>query len=78
LFWEHENNAAVCDVIWKAVRPEQNAKWQLFKLTADRTESINLAAEYPEPLAALTKSWEDWARRVAADPFSGKPKRSNR
>ena len=78
LFWEHQRNAAVRDGVWKAVRPGRSAEWQLFQLAADRTESKNLAAAHPERLEALARLWDDWARRVAADPFSGKPVRGKK
>lgn len=78
LFWEHQGNAAVRDDHWKAVRPGPQGAWQLFHLAKDRTEFKNLAAANPGKLESLKKTWDDWARRVAADPHSGKPVRGNR
>lgn len=78
LFWEHQGNAAVRDDHWKAVRPGPQGQWKLFHLATDRTESKNLAAENPGKLESLKKTWDDWARRVAADPHAGKPGRGKK
>jgi arylsulfatase len=75
LFWEHQDNAAIRQGEWKAVRPGLKAEWQLFHIGSDRTESKNLTSEKPEKLETLKSAWEAWARRVAADPYSGKPSR---
>ena len=78
LFWEHQGNAAVRVGNWKAVRPGRQGEWQLFDLATDRTESNNLAAENPGKLESLKKTWDDWARRVAAHPYAGKQVRGKK
>lgn len=46
---------------WKAVSL-YNGPWQLYHLAADRGESQNLAAKFPERLAELANKWEYHAR----------------
>ena len=69
LFWEHEGNAAVSDGDTKLVRLGRNGPWELYDLTADRTESHDLAAARPEKVRELTAAWEQWAERVHAVPM---------
>jgi arylsulfatase len=69
LFWEHEGNAAVSDGDTKLVRLGRNGPWELYDLTADRTESHDLAAARPEQVRELTAAWEQWAERVHAVPM---------
>ena len=45
---------------WKLVRPGENAKWELYNLNEDRSEMHNLAAQYPEKVAEMTKAYEAW------------------
>lgn len=53
MFWEHEGNAAVRMGNWKMVRkyPEP---WELYDLAQDRTETRDLAAQYPERIADMS------------------------
>ena len=74
LFWEHEGNAAVSDGDTKLVRLGRNGPWELYDLTADRTESHDLAAARPEQVRELTAAWEQWAERVHAVPMPDRRK----
>ena len=74
LFWEHEGNAAVSDGDTKLVRLGRNGPWELYDLTADRTESHDLAAARPEKVRELTAAWEQWAERVHAVPMPDRRK----
>ena len=78
LFWEHQGNAAAMIGNWKAVRPGPDAAWKVFDLSNDRIESKDLVAAQPDRFKELEGAWEQWARRVAADPFSGKPAKKRR
>lgn len=62
LFWEHEGNAAVRVGDRKLVRTGMTGPWELYDLTADRTEQHNLAEGNPEEVEALRKRWLEWAR----------------
>ena len=53
---------------WEAVtrhRPFtafEDERWELYHLAEDRTETVDLAGEHPERVAALTAAWEAAAR----------------
>ncbi len=67
MFWEHEGNGAMRDGRWKLVR-EYPADWELYDMEADRTETVNLAAKYPERVARMTQQYEAWAKRCGVLP----------
>lgn len=72
IFLEHEGNCAVITEHWKATSDKQEP-WQLYDLTQDRFERINLAAKHPERVEQLATAWQHWANRVGA-LRSGQPK----
>jgi arylsulfatase len=78
LFWEHEGNRAIRVGKWKLVtrawtdskfgRDDLN-KWELYDLEADRTETNNLAAKYPERVKEMSAQWKKWATRLHVLPW---------
>jgi arylsulfatase len=65
---------------WKVVAAGKDAPWELYDLTADRSESANLAAEKPEKVRELSALWsrrteeyDDLARQKAPSEKDGKP-----
>ncbi len=68
LFWEHEGNAAIRVGDRKLVRQGSDGQWELFDLSADRTEQIDLADDHPDEVARLKSQWQAWAKRVGAMP----------
>jgi len=68
LYWEHTGNAAVRRGRWKLVR-EHGRPWELYDLTADRSELRDMSAEEPGLTAELTADWQAWARRVGLIPW---------
>ena len=68
LFWEHEGNRAIRDGKWKLVAKE-NQPWELYDIEADRTETTNLAAKYPERATKLAAQWDAWAARANVLPL---------
>ena len=68
LFWEHEGNAAVRVGDLKLVRTGRGGPWELYDVSADRTEQHDLAADRPTDVAALAERWQAWAARVNAEP----------
>ena len=73
LYWEHMGHAAVRDGDMKLVRQGRNGPWELYDMSADRTELNNLATEYPDQAQALAEKWEAWAERARVKPYpSGK------
>jgi arylsulfatase len=73
LFWEHEGNRAVRSGDWKLVAKGPGAKWELYDMAADRTESMDLAAKHPARVKELVRKWEAWAERARVIPWIWKP-----
>lgn len=63
LFWEHRGNRAVRSGKWKLVAM-RDKPWELYDMQADRTETDNLADNYPELVAELAAMWQEWAERT--------------
>ncbi len=68
LFWEHEGNRAVRSGDWKLVAKD-GGDWELYDISADRTEMRNLATDQPDRVAELSKLWDVWAERVGVLPW---------
>ncbi|HBE66694.1 MAG TPA: arylsulfatase [Planctomycetaceae bacterium] len=64
MFWEHAGHAAVRHGDYKALLPRREKTWQLYDLSVDRQEAIDLAGEYPERVDQLAAKWQAWASRV--------------
>ncbi len=56
LWWEHEGNRAIRVGDWKLVAAN-GSPWELYDLAADRTETRDLAAEYPAKVRQLSMQW---------------------
>ncbi|MEM7313204.1 MAG: arylsulfatase [Planctomycetota bacterium] len=72
---EHENNAFVRDGDWKlvgrGVSPAAgivHAKWELYDIANDRTETTDLAKSHPALVKKMSDHWAQWARRVNVYP----------
>lgn len=59
VFWEHEGNASVRHGNWKLVR-EYQKPWELYDLSADRTELQDLSQAHPERKREMIALWENW------------------
>ncbi len=59
LWWSHDENRAIRMGDWKLVmgRGRTGLKWELFNLKNDRSESTDLAGEYPEKVEQLKQKW---------------------
>jgi arylsulfatase len=68
LFWEHEGNRAVRLGDWKLVAGHDE-KWQLYNVSADRTETTNLADTHPAKVDELKALYEQWAKRCGVEPW---------
>jgi hypothetical protein len=78
-FVEHENNAFVRDGKWKlvgrgvsAARGVVPAKWELYDIEKDRTETNNLAVSHPDKAKDLAEQWNVWAKRAKVYPKNSK------
>lgn len=75
LYWEHEGNKAIRTEKWKLVAEYPGAweamkpypyqgEWELYDIEMDRTETNNLATEYPQVVDSLSGDWKNWAEKV--------------
>ena len=65
LYFEHEGGRAMISGGWKIVA-HAGAKWELYDIARDATETRDLAAEQPERVLQMAPEWRVWARRVGA------------
>ncbi len=54
LYWEINGWTAIRQGRWRAVQPKESKSWELYDLSADPSESNDLAAKNPEMLSKLT------------------------
>jgi len=84
IYFEHGGNRAVRQGKWKLVSKTESRnwrfirmdeipveKWALYDLEEDRTETNNLADQYPEKVIEMAEQWQLWAERTHTTP---KPK----
>jgi arylsulfatase len=57
LWWYHDGHRAIRRGDWKAVSPE-GEPWELYDLSKDRAESVDLALPHAEKLKELVDAWE--------------------
>jgi len=70
LFWEWRNGAAIRDGKWKLVtkslskgaKDKASTVWELYDLSADVTETKDLAMQHPELVQRLSQRWRKWYR----------------
>jgi arylsulfatase len=79
LFFEHGGKRALRDGKWKLVARGTKAEWELYNMAADRSETNNLADQYPKRLKHMVKHWESLAKQYNAIPWprSGKYSKQN-
>ncbi|MFK7736257.1 MAG: arylsulfatase [Pirellulaceae bacterium] len=63
IFWEFSGNHAVREGNWKLVA-ERAKPWELYDLSKDRSETVNLVSEHPERVKELAETYDAWAKRV--------------
>lgn len=68
LYFEHEGNRAVIDGPWKLVS-QRHGQWELYDLTRDRTELIDLASKHPAVVERLDAKWQQWASEQQVLPL---------
>jgi arylsulfatase A-like enzyme len=63
LYWEHSGGKAIRTGNWKmAALPGE--EWELFDLSADRTEMNDLSAIHPDRVEEMNALWEAWEERM--------------
>ena len=66
IFWEHIGNRAVRDGDWKLVA-KKGDPWELYNMSLDRSETLNLIEEEPEIASRLQASYEAWAEQIGVE-----------
>ena len=73
LFWEHEGNRAIRQGKWKLVAKGPQGKWELYDMSKDRAETIDLSSKHPELVSEMAAQWAHWARSNDVLPWIWKP-----
>ncbi len=68
LFFEHEGNRAVREGKWKLVAL-RDAPWELYDVSADRTELSDVASGNAEEVERLSALWNQWAAGNQVTPL---------
>jgi arylsulfatase len=58
IWWQHEGNRALRIGNWKIVAAGKDAPWELYDLSADRSEEKNLAKAHPDRVRDMAALWE--------------------
>lgn len=66
LWWLHEGNRALRCGNWKIVAAGKDSPWELYNLSADRSETRNLAGDRPDKVRELAAIWTWQFERHAA------------
>jgi len=77
LYFEHEVNRAIRKGNWKLVskatpRAPYTGPWELYDLEKNRTETQNLAEQYPEIVQEMAAMWDKWAQENDVYPLDGR------
>ena len=76
IYWEHEANRAIRVGKWKLVSryiSEDNlGQWELYDMETDRSETKDLAKEYPDRVKELAAMWQRYAERADVLPLDGR------
>jgi len=68
IFFEHEGNRAVRTGQWKLVS-RHPGPWELYDMSADRTELDDLAPREPDRVRDLARCYAEWAARCGVHPW---------
>ncbi len=76
IYWEHEANRAVRFGKWKLVSKGTKIKpyagsWELYNITADRSETNDLSKSQPAKVKELEAMWNNWATNNQVFPLNG-------
>ena len=62
--WELYGNRAVRQGDWKLVWGASDKQWELYDLKSDRSETVNLAVDFPSRVKSMAADWESWWERM--------------
>ena len=69
LYFEHRSSCSIIDGKWKLVRADKKSKWELFDLSVDPFETMDLSDHYDRKVILLEKKWNDWAYKNNVFPL---------
>ncbi len=76
IYWEHEANRAVRAGKWKLVSiyrsDDDPGQWELYDMETDRSETKDLAQQYPDRVKELAALWQRYAERADVLPLDGR------
>jgi arylsulfatase len=68
LFWEWSRGQAVRAGDWKLVRWGKDEAWDLYHISKDPTETVNVASDFPEQARALELEFKSWKKSTGSSP----------
>ncbi len=80
IFFEHEGNRAVRLGKWKIVWANDRQSWELYDIGIDRSETNDLARDFPMKVKEMDRLWHHWATthmvetQKVPQPATGMPK----
>jgi arylsulfatase A-like enzyme len=69
IYWEHEGNRAIRIADWKLVAKGPKAPWELYDLSADRSELHDVASKEAARVHVMSTKWNAWAARSHVEPW---------
>ncbi len=72
IYFEHQKARALIRGDWKLVwgkRMPWEIEWELYNLSKDRCETVDLADKHPERVRQMADEWFGYAKRVKLYPF---------
>ncbi len=66
LWWLHEDNRALRVGDWKIVAAGKESPWELYDVSADRSETRNLAHERPDKVTEMAAIWDQRLKEFTA------------
>ena len=64
LYWEHIGNRAIREDDWKLVYDRRREQWELYDLSIDPTELVDLSSAHASQVERLATKWQQWADSV--------------
>ncbi|QMW00859.1 arylsulfatase [Spirosoma foliorum] len=74
LFNEHFGARYARSGNWKLVSSSRDSTWHLFNLATDKSETHDVAAQFPDKVRQLESQWHQWANTHQVFPKPGKKK----
>jgi len=73
LYFNHSNNRAIRVEDWKLIATGTEGPWELYDMSTDRCEQVNLAAEDPDVALELADLWQEQDDAYALQRESAEP-----